>query len=154
MKITDIITLLKEFDDSSASEFRYRLGDESVEFRKPVASAPVQAVTSPQVQPVHTQESAAATPSAPLGTESAPGAGTETINSPIVGSFYRSPAPDAPVFVEEGSVVEAGSTLGIIEAMKVMNELEAEFKLEVVAILVEDGAMVEHGTPIFEVKRL
>ena len=153
MNIDEIITLLKEFDDSSASEFRYRQGDESIEFRKPTATQFVgvsAAPVAPLAQPA-APAPVASPQSAPQETSSKD---TETINSPIVGTIYRAPAPDAPAFIEEGQVVEAGQTLVIIEAMKAMNELEAEFKLEVVSILVENGAMVEHGTPLLEVRRL
>ncbi|OQX28784.1 MAG: acetyl-CoA carboxylase, biotin carboxyl carrier protein [Spirochaeta sp. LUC14_002_19_P3] len=79
---------------------------------------------------------------------------TETITSPIIGTFYRSPAPDAPVFIDEGSKVKAGDSLCIIEAMKIMNKLEAEFSCEIVKILAENGQMVEFKTPLFEVKRI
>jgi len=78
---------------------------------------------------------------------------SETVNAPIVGSFYRSPGPDSPPFVEEGSVIDAGDSMCIIEAMKIMNKLEAEFACEIVRILAENGQMVEYGEPLFEVRR-
>jgi acetyl-CoA carboxylase biotin carboxyl carrier protein len=86
--------------------------------------------------------------------EAAGDSGLEQITSPIVGTFYRSPAPDSPPYVEEGTEIKEGETLCIIEAMKVMNELEAEFDLRVERVLVENGAMVEYGSPILEVRRL
>lgn len=79
---------------------------------------------------------------------------TEIITSPIIGTFYRSPAPDAPVFVNEGSKVKVGDSLCIIEAMKIMNKLEAEFPCEIVKILAGNGQMVEFKTPLFEVMRI
>lgn len=78
----------------------------------------------------------------------------ETLDSPMVGSFYASPKPGAPSFVEIGSKVKKGDTVGIIEAMKIMNELEAEFSFRVVKVLLEDGSPVEYGTPIFEIERI
>jgi acetyl-CoA carboxylase biotin carboxyl carrier protein len=75
------------------------------------------------------------------------------ISSPIVGTVYRSPAPDAEPFVEEGKSVKKGDTLCIIEAMKVMNELVAEFDCEIVHILVDSQHFVEYGTPLFEVRK-
>lgn len=81
-------------------------------------------------------------------------AGTEVITSPIVATFYRSPSPDAPPFVEVGSKVKAGQTLCILEAMKMMNHLEAEFDCEIVAIKAQNGDLVEYGQTLFEVKRL
>jgi len=77
----------------------------------------------------------------------------EIITAPIVGSFYRSPGPDSPPFVEEGSVISAGDSICIIEAMKIMNKLEAEFACEIVRVLAENGQMVEYGAPLFEVRR-
>jgi oxaloacetate decarboxylase alpha subunit len=77
----------------------------------------------------------------------------ETVSAPMVGTFYRAPAPDAAVFVEIGQTVEKGQTLCIIEAMKLMNEIEAEVSGEVVDILVENGQPVEYGQPLFLIKR-
>ncbi|MDR2194721.1 MAG: acetyl-CoA carboxylase biotin carboxyl carrier protein [Treponema sp.] len=78
----------------------------------------------------------------------------ETIISPIVATFYASPGPDTPPFVKIGSKVKAGETLCILEAMKMMNKLEAEFNCEILAVKAESGDMVEYGQPLFEVKRL
>jgi acetyl-CoA carboxylase biotin carboxyl carrier protein len=74
------------------------------------------------------------------------------ITSPMVGTFYRAPAPDEPSFVEIGSVVRPGQTVCIIEAMKLMNELEAEVGGEIMEILVENGKPVEFGQPLMRVK--
>ncbi|MCX7655925.1 MAG: acetyl-CoA carboxylase biotin carboxyl carrier protein [Treponemataceae bacterium] len=81
-------------------------------------------------------------------------AGTEVITSPIVATFYRSPSPDAPPFVEVGSKVKAGQTLCILEAMKMMNHLEAEFDCEILAVKAQNGDLVEYGQVLFEVKRV
>lgn len=72
-----------------------------------------------------------------------------TITSPMVGTFYRSPSHDAPAFVEEGSIVKKGQPICIIEAMKIMNEIEAESDGKVVSILVDNGQPVEYGEPLF-----
>lgn len=74
------------------------------------------------------------------------------ITSPMVGTFYRAPAPDEPSFVEIGSVVRPGQTVCIIEAMKLMNELEAEVNGEIMEILVENGKPVEFGQPLMRIK--
>jgi acetyl-CoA carboxylase biotin carboxyl carrier protein len=74
------------------------------------------------------------------------------ITSPMVGTFYRAPAPDEPSFVEIGSIVRPGQTVCIIEAMKLMNELEAEVGGEIMEILVENGKPVEFGQPLMRVK--
>lgn len=74
------------------------------------------------------------------------------INSPMVGTFYGSPSPDSDSFVNIGEKVSTGSVLCIIEAMKLMNEIESEVNGTVVDILVKDGEMVEYGTPLFKIK--
>ncbi|MDR1399162.1 MAG: acetyl-CoA carboxylase biotin carboxyl carrier protein subunit [Treponema sp.] len=78
----------------------------------------------------------------------------EPITSPLVAVFYAAPAPDAPPFVTPGTKVKAGATLCILEAMKTMNKLEAEFDCEIVSVKVATGVLVEYGQPLFEVKRL
>ena len=78
----------------------------------------------------------------------------ETIISPIVGSFYRKPSPEADNFVEVGAVVEAGQTVCLVEAMKLFNEIEAEFKCKIIEVIKEDAAPVEFGEPLFKVERL
>ncbi|MFQ3547721.1 MAG: acetyl-CoA carboxylase biotin carboxyl carrier protein [Termitinemataceae bacterium] len=83
-----------------------------------------------------------------------PAAEGELITSPIVATFYRSPSPDTAPFVDVGTKVKAGQTLCILEAMKMMNHLEAEFDCEILAIKANNGDMVEYGQPLFEVKRL
>ena len=80
--------------------------------------------------------------------------GGEKISSPIVATFYAAPSPDAPPFVKQGSKVKAGQTLCILEAMKMMNHLEAEFNCEIIETHVTSGSMVEYGQTLFTVKRL
>ena len=75
------------------------------------------------------------------------------ITSPLVGTFYRAPAPDAPPFVEKGTKVSKGDVICIVEAMKMMNRIEAEFDCTIREILQENGEKVEFGTPLFEVVR-
>lgn len=74
------------------------------------------------------------------------------MKSPMVGTFYRSPAPDAENYVEEGQTVKKGQALCIVEAMKLMNEIEAEFEGKIISILVENGQPVEYGEPLFEIE--
>jgi acetyl-CoA carboxylase biotin carboxyl carrier protein len=82
-----------------------------------------------------------------------PPPGTEVFKSPIVGTFYRSPSPDSEPFMRPGSRFDEGSVLCIIEAMKVMNEIRAEFRGEVVEVLAENGEPVEFGQPLFLIKK-
>lgn len=79
--------------------------------------------------------------------------GDEAITSPMVGTFYRSPSPDSPPFVQVGDNIAKGRPICILEAMKIFNEVEAEFNCTILEILVEDGQIVEYDTPLFRVKR-
>ncbi|MGA7118885.1 MAG: acetyl-CoA carboxylase biotin carboxyl carrier protein [Polyangiaceae bacterium] len=91
---------------------------------------------------------------ASAGADSAPANGDWVdVTSPFVGSFYRSPSPDTPAFVEVGSVVRAGQTLCIIEAMKLMNEIEAECSGTVVEVFAQNGKSVEYGQKLFRIKK-
>ena len=76
------------------------------------------------------------------------------ITSPIVGTFYSAPAPDAPAFVKVGDQVKNGQTVCILEAMKLMNEIQSEFDCEIEAVLVSNEQKVEYGQPLFRVKKL
>ncbi|MFO7781979.1 MAG: acetyl-CoA carboxylase biotin carboxyl carrier protein [Spirochaetia bacterium] len=157
MELKDLFELVDKFEDSSLTELRIKTEDSSVVLKRG-GQDPAPAPAAPPQQPAANQPQASAQPSHAGGPEvEVGGAGAEDIEyitSPIVATFYRSPAPDAPPFVDEGTRVATGDALCVLEAMKVMNELEAEFDLEIVRILVQNGEMVEYGTPIFEVKRL
>lgn len=82
----------------------------------------------------------------------AQGENVKTITSPMVGTFYRAASPEAPSFVEDGSMVKNGQALCIIEAMKIMNEVESEYSGKIVAILVDNGQPVEYGEPLFHME--
>jgi len=79
--------------------------------------------------------------------------GTVDVTSPFVGTFYRSPSPDAPAFVEIGAVIRPGQTLCIVEAMKLMNEIEAEFSGTILEIYAQNGKSVEFGQKLFKIKK-
>ncbi|MGH7682406.1 MAG: acetyl-CoA carboxylase biotin carboxyl carrier protein [Candidatus Eiseniibacteriota bacterium] len=84
--------------------------------------------------------------------EAAPAANLIAIKSPMVGTFYRSPAPDADPYVEENSSIDVGQTVCIVEAMKLMNEIESDVKGRITSILVENGQPVEYGQVLFQVE--
>ena len=112
------------------------------------AAPPVQQTTAPQSQP----PSAAAEPTASEASAESD-VGLHKIVSPIVGTFYRSPGPDKDAYVKEGSLVSPETTVCIVEAMKLMNEIQAEVSGEIVKIYVENGQPVEYGQPLFGVKK-
>lgn len=124
---------------------------------------PVQQVIAAPTMAMPTAASYAAAPAAPAASAAAPAAekpkaaeasadNLVTIKSPMIGTFYRSPAPGKPVFVEPGSEINAGSVVCIIEAMKLFNEIESEVKGKIVKILVEDASPVEYDQPLFLVE--
>ena len=120
----------------------------SKQVNTPVYAAPQMAAPAP-----------AAAAASPAATESAPtplvdeDTGLHKITSPIVGTFYRSPAPDKPSYVSEGSNVSPETVVCIVEAMKLMNEIQAETSGEIVKIYVENGAPVEYGQPLFGIRK-
>jgi acetyl-CoA carboxylase biotin carboxyl carrier protein len=153
MELKELYALMERFEKSGLSEIVFKKDGEEVCLKK-AAPAPV------FVPPVYAPQ-APAYPQAQQGDEAHPsdapvrhGPDTEFIRAPLVGTFYRAPAPDAPPFVEKGDTVRKGKPLCILEAMKLMNEFQAEFDLEIVAILADNGNMVEFGAPLFEVRRV
>jgi acetyl-CoA carboxylase biotin carboxyl carrier protein len=126
------------------TEFEWSKGDHRIAVKTqgsgsmPMMYAPAHSNTS---QPATAPAAVAASASAPTS--------HKTINSPFVGTFYRSPSPTSASYVEVGSQVKTGDTLCIVEAMKLMNEIEADFTGKVVEILVENGQPVEFGEPLF-----
>ena len=78
----------------------------------------------------------------------------ETLNAPIVGTFYRSPSPDSPAYAEKGKKIKKGEPICIIEAMKMMNTLNADYDFEVLEVLVQNGDLIEYNQPLFSIKKL
>jgi len=111
----------------------------------PAAAAPV---AVPATLPGATPVAAAAAPAAEAGPE----AGAHIVKSPIVGTFYESPSPDSDPFVKVGDRVSNGQVLCIVEAMKLMNEIESDFAGEIVKVYVRTGQPVEYGQPLFAIK--
>ena len=113
----------------------------------PVHAPPVAAQAAPPAQPSAPAASLLHAPPPPKATES--DKKTFTVNSPFVGTFYRSASPDSPSFVEVGSVVKKGQVLCIVEAMKLMNEIEADQAGRLTELLIQNGSPVEYGEPLF-----
>ena len=144
--------LLEALGESDIQEFRLEGDDFRLEIRR---NLPAQAVMAP-VMPAPV--AAAPAPVAPAEPAAAPPASTATrsdlleVTAPMVGTFYRAPAPGEPPFVEVGTRINVGQTVCILEAMKLMNELESEVGGEVVEILVDNGTPVEFGQVLMRVK--
>lgn len=145
MEFENLLTLIKAVSDSELTEFLYEENGTNLRF---VKEAPVLAESPVQVV---ARENAAEEKSVPKQNETKDVQGN-IIKSPLVGTFYAAPAEDAAPFVTEGSEVKKGQTLGIVEAMKLLNEIESEFEGTVAEILVENGQMVEFGQPLFRIK--
>ena len=151
-KLKKLIDLVEE---SGIAEIEVTEGEAKVRITRTVAApAPAQTIyaTAPMAAPVAPAPApVAAAPVAAAAAPSAPAARdlSQAQKSPMVGTFYRAPSPSAPAFVEVGATVKAGDTLCIIEAMKLMNEIEAEKSGVIKEILVENGQPVEFGEPLF-----
>src|SRR6185503_3810384 len=140
-KLKKLIDLVQE---SGIGEIEITEGEEKVRISRQLAAQPMMMAT-PHMQPM-------AMPGAPAAPAPAPEPKGHALKSPMVGTFYRAPSPGAPPFVEIGQSVSKGQTLCIIEAMKLLNEIESDVAGTVKAILVENGQPVEYGQPLFLIK--
>ncbi|HET7579731.1 MAG TPA: acetyl-CoA carboxylase biotin carboxyl carrier protein [Bacillales bacterium] len=157
LKIEELRELIEMIDQSTINEFEYEQDGEKVTLKKSsgVSLQPVSA-------PAHEER---AIMSAPAGVEAKPAAepkekepekqedeNLHKIESPMVGTFYTSPSPEAGAYVKVGDKVQSDSVVCIVEAMKLFNEIEADQAGEIVKVLVDDGELVEYGQPLFLVK--
>ncbi len=152
-KIKQVVDLMKK---SELSEFEFQEQDFKLRIKRDTPGRVVAVpAAAPAAQPVAVAPAAAPAPVAASAAAPAPAAADpslKVITSPMVGTFYAAPSPDAPPFVGVGSQVKADSVVCIIEAMKVMNEIQAEIAGSVVECLVATGTSVEFGQPLFRVK--
>jgi acetyl-CoA carboxylase biotin carboxyl carrier protein len=157
--------IVEMLEASDVTRLVWQKGDERLYIRRGHGPAPTivhhAAPVSPSVSPVSAMEYSTPAPArpsapAPAAAAAAPAKPAEkpghVMTSPFVGTFYRTPAPDQPPFVEVGSVVKKGQVLCIVEAMKLMNEIEAEMAGRVAEILVENGQPVEFNQPLFRIE--
>ena len=148
-KLKKLIDLVEE---SGIAEIEVTEGEEKVRITRSVAAPAVQTVYAAAPAPVAAPAAAAqaaSAPAAPAAPAAAPANHANAQKSPMVGTFYRAASPTSDPFVEVGQTVKEGQTLCIIEAMKLMNEIEAEKSGVVKEILVENGTPVEYGEPLF-----
>ncbi len=148
MDLEKIEGLVKIIENSSLTEFSIKDGETKITMSKlthpPVIAAGVPAapMAAAPAQPTAAEEKAEAADE------------FELILAPIVGTFYSAAAPDVPAYVKVGDHVKAGQTVCILEAMKLMNEIEADYDCEIEAVLVSNEQKVEYGQPLFRVKKL
>ena len=168
MEIKDIVTLIEAVSKNNLTSFVLEENGTKLSLKRekeretvvtavqapgfaPVSAAPMMSQPAAAFQVSGASEaSGAETPAA--NAESGDIASGNTVSSPLVGTFYASPSPDAEPFVKTGDRVKKGQVLGIIEAMKLMNEIESEYDGVVEAVLVNNEEVVEYGQPLFRIK--
>lgn len=163
LDLEELAAVIELLDKSDFTEFRYEKGDLRIAVRRggppPADDRPVATVT-PQESSVARPAAAPAQPVPPPARPSAPESavapeeGTLVVRSPMLGSFYRSPKPGEPPFVEIGDKVDPDSVVGIVEVMKLMNSIPAGVSGEIVAVHVQNGDLVEFDQPLFTVRPL
>lgn len=149
MDIKQIKELMDDFDNSGLSGFKIKKDDIELEFSKTITTA--NTVAQPQIQTLPVAQPSA---QPAQNNQPAPEFSGDAILSPMVGTFYAAPSPDSPAFVKKGDTVKKGQVIAILEAMKIMNELEAEFDCKILDILVSDGQPVEYDMPLFEIQKI
>mgnify|MGYP001623122308 FL=1 len=167
MKVEQVLQLIQAVSDSELTEFKYE--EDGVKLSLKKTEGKIVQVQAPVAAPAVVQAAPAVIPAAPAAPaplapapEAAPAAGEASaaeeapagniVKSPLVGTFYAAPAEDAEPFVKVGDSVKEGQVLAIVEAMKLMNEIESDFTGTVAEILVENGQAVEYGQPLFVIK--
>ena len=143
--LTQLEELIRLLEESQLSEIEIEEDGRKIRVQK----VPVQAMAMPVVAPAPAEESPPAAED-----EDALAEGIETINSPMVGTFYSAPAPGEPAFVKPGDRIDEGATVCIVEAMKLMNEVAAKTPCVIDRVLVENGQPIEFGQPLFAIQAL
>jgi acetyl-CoA carboxylase biotin carboxyl carrier protein len=152
LNLADLKEILRILEAQEITEFE--LEQDGVKLRvcrssAPPLATPLPAVAAPAAVPAPAQPSAPAAPAASVD----PATEGSVVKSPIVGTFYSSPDPNSPPFVSVGDTVKVGQVLCIIEAMKLMNEIEAEMAGEVLRVHPENGQPVQYGDPLFTIRK-
>ena len=155
MDLKYVKSLLKLFDESTATEITIEEDGGKIKLSKKIEknNIPQNYYMPQQVSPAPTANTTAV--NSPVATSETPvddNSGLHEITSPIVGTFYRTPSPDSDPFVKVGDRVEVGQTICIVEAMKVMNEIESDISGEIVKIVVENSSPVEYNQVLFLIK--
>lgn len=154
MEFENLLTLIKTVSDSELTDFAYEENGTSIHLKKKKETVVV-AGNQPDVPIAGLAVAQAAASSATVNAETVQAASSEPegmiVKSPLVGTFYAAPSEDADPFVSVGDQVKKGQTLAIVEAMKLMNEIESDFDGKVAEIYVQNGQAVEYGQPLFRI---
>jgi acetyl-CoA carboxylase biotin carboxyl carrier protein len=157
MEVKDLKQLIKMITETDITEFEMDNAEEKIVIKRGQRTEIVQMAATPAYMQAPAQMMAPPA-SSPVAVAASPVAAAvetgETINSPIVGTFYRAASPESASFVEVGQVVEKGQVLCLVEAMKLFNEIEAEFKCKIIKVCVENAQPVEFGQPLFVIEKL
>jgi acetyl-CoA carboxylase biotin carboxyl carrier protein len=154
-EVQQIEQLLRFMSEHNLEEFEYSRGDLKIRLKKPSVGVPMysRSMGVPEIiVPGVPERPAAASPSAPAASEPRATEELHLVKSPIVGTYYEAPSPGAEAFVKIGAHVESGQTLCIVEAMKLMNEIESDESGELIRIFVENGQPVEYGQPLYGIR--
>jgi len=150
MTIEDMVTLIKAVSENGLTSFEYEEGNQKLVLKKKNKEYVMQPASAPGISLSQTVQ-AVDTPMI-VQTESINIGSDNVVTSPLVGTFYNASSPDAEPFVKNGDHVKKGQVLGIIEAMKLMNEIESEFDGVVEGVLVNNEDIVEYGQPLFRIR--
>ncbi len=151
MDLRKLKTLIDLVSESNVSELEITEAEGTVRIVK-ASNAPLVAAPAAPVMAVAAPVAPPAAPAVPAAEAPAPAPSGHAVKSPMVGTFYRSASPGAKPFIEIGSVVKEGETVCIIEAMKILNEIEADKSGTIIQILCENGQAVEYGQPLFMIE--
>lgn len=153
LNFSQLQELLTALSDSDIAEFNLKGTDFELQVKRGSTGEPVVITAPPVAAPVPVVTAPSAAPTAPVA---GPPGGEKLleITAPMVGTFYRAPAPEEPPFVNVGDRIQVGQTVCILEAMKLMNELESEVAGEVVEVLIQNGEPVEFNQPLFRLRPL
>ena len=154
MEFENLLTLIKTVSDSELTDFDYEENGTRIRLKKKKETVVVSGASSNEpvmgLENIRTVENVAAVNTANTQADNSEPEGM-IVKSPLVGTFYAAPAEDADPFVSVGDQVKKGQTLAIVEAMKLMNEIESDFDGKVAEIYVENGQAVEYGQPLFRI---
>jgi acetyl-CoA carboxylase biotin carboxyl carrier protein len=154
MDIKELKVLVKMITETDITEFEMETNEEKIVIRRGAKTEFVTMAAPTYAAPQQVSSPAAPQTAAPVAAPAAPLEKGETITSPIVGTFYSAPSPDAPAYAQVGQIIEKGQQICIVEAMKLMNEIEAEFRCKIIKVCKENAQAVEYGDALFVVERL